>query len=79
MPIRSDTLFEAADRLEYVVQRLGSASYCLYEWPEPSDDRADIDREEDPADATIDPERLGAVRARRRGRRNISRWTRERA
>lgn len=78
-PSRSDALFEAADRLEFVVSRLGSASYCLYEWAEPSDDRADIDREEDPADATIDPERLGALRVRRRGRRNVSRWSRERA
>jgi hypothetical protein len=69
-PGRSDALFEAANRLEFVVQRLGSASYCLYEWAEPSDDGADIDREEDPADEAIDPERLGAVRARRRGRRN---------
>jgi hypothetical protein len=72
-PARSDALFEAADRVEFVVSRLGSASHCLYEWAEPSDDRADIDRGEDPADAAIDPERLGAVRARRRGRRNVSR------
>jgi hypothetical protein len=78
-PVRSDALFEAADRLEFVMQRLGSANYCLREWAEPSDDRADIDREEDPADAAIDPEQLGAVRARRRGRRNTGRWTRERA
>ncbi len=78
-PARSDALFEAADRLDFVVSRLGSASHCLYEWAEPSDDRADIDREDDPADATIDPERLGAVRARRRGRRNVTRWSRERA
>ncbi len=32
-PARSDALFEAADRVEFVVSRLGSASYCLYEWP----------------------------------------------
>lgn len=78
-PARSDALFEAADRVEFLVQRVGSASYCLREWAEPSDDRADIDREEDPADEAIDPARLVAVRARRRGRRNISRWSRERA
>jgi hypothetical protein len=78
-PASSDALFEAADRLGSVLRRLGSASYCVYEWAEPSDEHSDIDREEDPVDATIDPERLGAVRARRRGRRNVGLWTRERA
>lgn len=78
-PTGSDALFEAADRLGSVLRRLGSASYCLYEWAEPSDEHSDIDHEEDPADATIDPERLGAVRSRRRGRRNVRLWTPERA
>lgn len=36
---------EFAKRLSRDCKRLGSASYCLFEWPEPGDERADVDDE----------------------------------
>ncbi len=41
--VRSDALLEAAERLRFIVKRLGSATYCLREWNEPGDEAADID------------------------------------
>ena len=38
----SDAWFELADALRRGCRRLGSASHCLYEWPEP-DEVADLD------------------------------------
>jgi hypothetical protein len=32
-------------RLQRNVERVGSATYCLYEWQEPTDDVADIESE----------------------------------
>jgi hypothetical protein len=74
-PASSDALFEAAEDLRLLVRRLASASYCLHEWAEPSDEHADIDHYEDPADHALDPHALRAIRSRRHGRRDTSRWT----
>jgi len=40
---QSGTYFELGARLQRACARLGSAIYCLNEWPEPDDTRADID------------------------------------
>jgi hypothetical protein len=50
-------------------RRLGSASYCLHEWPEPGDERAD--RDEPRAGEPAPPAELRALRA---GRRNVALW-----
>jgi hypothetical protein len=42
-PARSDAWFESGERLQRACMRLWSASHCLYEWKEPTDDHADID------------------------------------
>jgi hypothetical protein len=41
--VSSDEWFKLAPRLERDCSRLGSATYCLREWPEPDDARADVD------------------------------------
>lgn len=42
----SDEWFRLASHLEKACWRLASAMYCLREWPEPDDVRADVDEEE---------------------------------
>jgi hypothetical protein len=42
----SDEWFKLAPRLEKACWRLASAMYCLREWPEPDDARADVDEGE---------------------------------
>jgi hypothetical protein len=42
-PARSEEWFALAERLRHDARALGSASHCLYEWPEPDDARADVD------------------------------------
>jgi hypothetical protein len=39
----SDVWFSIAGRLKTECRQLGSATYCLREWPEPDDERADVD------------------------------------
>lgn len=39
----SDAWFEFGKRLGVECKRLGSATYCLFEWAEPDDARADVD------------------------------------
>jgi hypothetical protein len=41
--IDSDTWFERGASLDRACRTLASATYCLNEWPKPSDARADID------------------------------------
>jgi hypothetical protein len=41
--VPSDTWFGLAGRLKTECYQLGSATYCLREWPEPDDARADVD------------------------------------
>lgn len=42
--VPSDTWFGLAGRLKTECWQLGSATYCLREWPEPDDARADVDK-----------------------------------
>jgi hypothetical protein len=44
----SETWFDAGERLQRACNRLGSATYCLHEWSEPDDSRADIDEGQRP-------------------------------
>jgi hypothetical protein len=62
--VRSDRWFELARRLRGACWSLGSATYCLYEWAEPDDARADIDDYRDPADQQLAGRAAGA-RSRR--------------
>ena len=39
---QSDVLLEIAERLHFECRRLASATYCLREWAEPDDRRADL-------------------------------------
>jgi hypothetical protein len=41
---RSDAWFEFGKRLSAECKRFGSATYCLFEWTEPEDARADVDK-----------------------------------
>jgi hypothetical protein len=70
----SDTWFELSARLRQMVWRLGSASYCLYEWPEPCDEQADIDDRWNPGDQQLAEGELARRLYRRAGRRNTIRW-----
>jgi DNA-binding XRE family transcriptional regulator len=70
----SDEWFELGERLRRACRRLGSASYCLWEWPEPDDSRADIDDYSGPGDRALDPRERAERRARRPGRRNTQLW-----
>jgi len=57
----SDSWFSLGERLQHACWRLGSATYCLHEWPEPDDSTADIDEPTTPL---------------QRGRREMTRWDR---
>jgi hypothetical protein len=70
----SDVWFEMAEQMSTSARRLGSATFCLYEWDEPNDDVADIDDCNDPADAALVPSEQRRRRARRAGRRNTRLW-----
>ena len=71
----SDAWFELAERLQRAARRLGSATYCLHEWMEPDDDRADIDDQVSPGDLSLNPRERQQREARRAGRRNIRLWS----
>jgi len=73
-PAVADAWFELARRLARDAWRLGSATYCLHEWAEPEDDRADVDDGSDAADAQLPPEERARRRLLRAGRRNIALW-----
>jgi transcriptional regulator with XRE-family HTH domain len=75
-PAHSDEWFVLAERLQRACRRMGSASYCLYEWSEPSDDQSDIDDRREPGDDLLEPAERDRRRARRMSRRNISLWDR---
>lgn len=70
----SDVWFELGERLARSFRRLGSAAYCLHEWAEPDDARADIDDGTEPSDAALDEDARTRAIARRAGRRNIRLW-----
>jgi hypothetical protein len=71
----SDVWFELAERLEHTARTLGSATYCLYEWAEPSDEEPDVDDRSERDDERLDPLDRQRRRARRAGRRNVGRWS----
>jgi hypothetical protein len=73
-PPRSDDWFELADALQRSCRRLGSASYCLREWPEPEDAHADLDDGLAPGDDALEHSELVRKRALRTGRRNVALW-----
>jgi hypothetical protein len=70
----SDTWFELGERLQRSARRIGSASYCLYEWLEPDEDRADVDDRSEPGDEQLEEPERARRRARRAGRRNLTLW-----
>jgi hypothetical protein len=70
----SDAWLALGERLQRDARRLASAVHCLYEWSEPSDDRADVDDRSEPGDELLDAAELARARARRVGRRNVHLW-----
>jgi hypothetical protein len=70
----SDMWFELSERLQRASRLVGSATHCLREWPEPSDDAPDIDDHTDTSDARLSPEQKARRKARRAGRRNVRLW-----
>jgi hypothetical protein len=70
----SDAWLELGERLRRDCRHVGSATYCLREWSEPDDARADVDDHGDPADSRFDPAERVKRQARRAGRRNIGLW-----
>lgn len=73
-PAHSDAWFVLAKRLQRAAWVLGSATHCLHEWREPSDERADVDRQEEPGEGRLADEERRSRRARRAGRRNTVLW-----
>lgn len=73
----SDALFELADRLHGDCRRVASATYCLREWSEPDDARADLESHLDLAASGLSDTDQALRRARRAGRRNIRLWNLE--
>jgi hypothetical protein len=71
----SDAWFELAERLQRSCWQLGSATHCLYEWPEPYDVEADVDDYSEPGDETLNRNERGRLRHLRTGRRGTWRWS----
>jgi hypothetical protein len=69
----SDACFELGRGLQQECRRLGSAWYCLNEWPEPDDGSADLETLAG-GDEGLDEEARAARRALRAGRRNVRLW-----
>jgi hypothetical protein len=74
-PAESDEWFDLAARLHRACWLLGSATYCLNEWAEPTDEQADTDTCAAPGDDALTPVERRRRRAQRAGRREINRWT----
>jgi hypothetical protein len=70
----SDGWFEMANRLRTAAWRLGSATYCLWQWSEPADDRPDIDDHSMASDVLLGDVECARRRHRRSGRRNTNLW-----
>jgi len=70
----SDGWFEIANRLRTAAWRLGSATYCLLQWSEPTDDRADIDDHTMAGDVVLGDDERARYQQRRSGRRNTNLW-----
>ena len=70
----SDAWFEMGERLHRACRRLGSASYCLYEWVEPPEDESDRDERREPSDAGLTPDARRQRESRRADRRSPAWW-----
>jgi hypothetical protein len=70
----SDVWFELSARLQRTSWLVGSATYCLREWVEPNDERADTDERSDPSDAGLSRKQKARRVFRRAGRRNFRLW-----
>jgi hypothetical protein len=66
--------FELRERLARISWRLGSAVYCMREWSEPDEAKADVDDGDDHADERLDRNTRWHLRVLRTGRRNTGRW-----
>jgi ribosome-binding protein aMBF1 (putative translation factor) len=73
----SDVWFELGEQMYQACKRLASATYCLGEWREPDDARADVDNHSDPSDKAFAARERAKRRARRAGRRNTLLWDSE--
>jgi hypothetical protein len=73
-PLPSDAWLDAGERAGTTLRRLGAASHCLREWPEPGEDGPDVDDQRDPADAALGDDERRRLRRLRAGRRNVWRW-----
>jgi hypothetical protein len=72
---QSDAWFELAERLQRSCWQLGSATHCLYEWPEPDDLAPDGDDYTEPGDETLNRNERARKRRLRTGRRGTWRWS----
>lgn len=70
MHTHSDVWFILAHELPRPSKKIGAAIYCLTEWAEPDDARADVDNHSDPNDDNLDPAEQGHRRYLRTGRRH---------
>lgn len=70
MQTHSDTWFILARELPRPNAKIGAAIYCLMEWAEPDDARADVDDYSDPNDGNLDPGERAHRRYLRTGRRH---------
>jgi hypothetical protein len=73
-PARSDVWFALSRRLALEAWRVGSATHCLREWPEPAEDRPDDDDLGEPSDEELPTYQDNLRRARRSGRRHVLSW-----
>jgi len=71
----SDAWFEISGRLTDAAWRLGSATYCLHEWAEPSDDTADVDELLSDSEDELDCEARTALMIQRQSRRDFKSWS----
>lgn len=76
-PANSDAWFVLAERLQHATRVLGSATYCLHEWREPSDEQADVDTLEQSGEQKLPQEERRSRHTRRAGRRNTTLWREE--
>lgn len=68
---QSDAWFCLAKRLPVAAVRVGAAIYCLVEWAEPDDSRADIDDYSNPRDGELSAQERARCRYLRIGRRYV--------
>jgi ribosomal protein L12E/L44/L45/RPP1/RPP2 len=73
-PPHSDAWLALGERLQHACWRVGSATHCLSEWPEPRDEAADVDDHSEAGDARLAEPQRARARARRSGRRNVRLW-----